>query len=273
MGQVSDKHISPVKETKQLWQKLKELLFGRQQAELQNYTSETLTYIKTVKAFCDTQPEWTSQRESERKSMEEIRKCTGNIVMNILTQHFGLEGQELEKKLGAVLKDTLKGLKELQSFLDAVERLAVTSLDVFKNPDISFMLEGKTPESVQSYILTARSVSLLLSHFKRDDEAFFLSKLHNLDVLDAQLHKYICITKGICSQMRNPSLKPSLSMEGSAQNVTLSQLTEIRMDDSFRLTFLFDGKHQRFLDTFSKRHSRLLNHLSDLERPADQLDE
>lgn len=44
------------------------------------------------------------------------------------------------------------------------------------------------------------------------------------------------------------------------------------MDESFRLMFLFDVKAQDFIFTFSERHCRMLQFLSDLEEAADQLD-
>ncbi|KAL7861253.1 hypothetical protein AOLI_G00176020 [Acnodon oligacanthus] len=169
--------------------------------------------------------------------------------------------QKLESELEEVLKNTMKGLKELHSFLDAVEKLAVTSLAVFNTSDIN----------PQSYILTARSVSPFLIHFKRVDEAFFLPKLHNLDVLDFYLHKYVCITKDLCSEMKNPSLKLSLNMRASVTD-DLSQLSKIRADESFRMAFLFHGEGQEFIDTYKERHTRMERFLSDLEKTAVKLD-
>ncbi|MCJ8739725.1 hypothetical protein PDJAM_G00050390 [Pangasius djambal] len=52
----------------------------------------------------------------------------------------------------------------------------------------------------------------------------------------------------------------------------LIQLIEIRMDESFRLTFLFDVKAQDFILIFSERHNRMLEFLSDLEKAAVELD-
>ncbi|KAB5554305.1 hypothetical protein PHYPO_G00048810 [Pangasianodon hypophthalmus] len=52
----------------------------------------------------------------------------------------------------------------------------------------------------------------------------------------------------------------------------LLQLTEIRMDESFRLTFLFATNSQHFINLFSERRPRMLQFLSDLEEAAVQLD-
>ncbi|KAI4891484.1 hypothetical protein NFI96_004898 [Prochilodus magdalenae] len=205
----------------------------QQQEELKEYISDTLAFIQTVKDFCDTEPEWTDKRESELKKMKDIKSRSD-------------KKEVLEKELGEVLEDTLGGLEKLQHFLDAIEKLAVTSLFVFNPLDISFMPKKMSLESVLSLILCARSVSPYLLHFKRDDRAFFLPKLGILEVLDFQLHRYINITKCLC--------------------------TEMRMDESFRLMFLFAGKHQCFIDTFGECRSRMIQFLADLEETAVQLD-
>ncbi|KAL6476142.1 hypothetical protein MHYP_G00146410 [Metynnis hypsauchen] len=200
--------------------------------------------------------------------MEEIKSRTGNI----LTQYLGLGRQELEKELanelGAVLKDTLEGLKDLQHFLDAVEKLAVTSVFVFKEMNL---------ESVQLWIYIARSICSLLISFKRDDTAFFVPKLENVDVLHVQLKRYIDLAKELCSKMNHPLLKLTegyLNISGFRQNVTdhLSQLTEIRVDESFRMSFLFHEEGQEFIDTYSECRSRMFLFLADLEETAVQLD-
>ncbi|KAL7849711.1 hypothetical protein SRHO_G00190600 [Serrasalmus rhombeus] len=238
--------------------------FMFRQQDQPDYKSQTYSFIKIVKDFCNTQTNWTSQRESEVKRMKKIKSKAEGL--------FGrFRRQKLEKKLGKVLKNIMEGLKELHPFLDAVEKLAVTSLAVFNTSDIRFMPDGMNPQSVQSYIVTARSVSLLLINFKRDDEAFFLPKLHNLDVLDFQLHKYICISKELCSEMKNPSLKLSFNMRESLTD-DFSQLNEIRMDESFRMSFLFHEKAQHFIDTYRECQPRMDQFLLDLEKTAVELD-
>lgn len=109
------------------------------------------------------------------------------------------ENTKLEKMLGEVLKSTLEGLEKLQPFLDAVEKLAVTSLLVFKSQRL--MPKGESAQNVRSVISAARAASPLLIHFKRDAKAFFLPKLSSVDVLEFYLEKYIRVTQQICAKM------------------------------------------------------------------------
>ncbi len=173
-----------------------------------------------MKDFCDKQPKWSLQRETDLDSMRDIKdradqvslkfnhvqrsenkaKAFGEYMWSGLTQVTADSRYlELEKELGAVLKDTLEGLEKLDHFLDAVEKLTVTSLFVFTGR--SFLPKGESPESVRSVIAAARMASPLLIHFKRNAETFFLPSLNNLDVLAFQLDKYIRITEKICEKM------------------------------------------------------------------------
>lgn len=108
--------------------------------------------------------------------------------------------KKLELELAAVLESTLKGLDTLQRFLDAVERLAVTSLLVFMNE--RFLPRGVSAADVQLVIIAAREVCPLLILFKRDAAAFFTAILDNVDVLELQLEKYIDITQTLCETMK-----------------------------------------------------------------------
>ncbi|KAB5554306.1 hypothetical protein PHYPO_G00048820 [Pangasianodon hypophthalmus] len=270
------------------------------QEQLGKYILDTLKYSETVKEFCDRESKWTLQREKERDMIRDIKdradqitlkfdhvqkaedkaKALGKYMWSGLTQVTAdSRRQGLEKELGKVLNNTLKGLEKLQHFLDAVEKLAVTSLFVFM--DESFMPKGVSSMSVRSVISAARIVSPLLIHFKRDAGAFFLPSLSNVDVLAFQLDKYITKTKEICEKMEEgwkngkSSLKFNLNMsEESVQELYyhLLQLTEVRMDESFRLTFLFGANSQHFINLFSERRPRMLQYLSDLEKAAVQLD-
>ncbi|KAK3513758.1 hypothetical protein QTP70_028712 [Hemibagrus guttatus] len=282
------------------------------QQQMSDYILDTLKYTETVNEFCDGESKWTLQRQTELKMMRDIKdradqitlkfehvrkaekktKAFGEYMRNIFTQVTAdSKRQELEKELGEVLEKTLEGLKKLQHFLDAVEKLAVTSLFVFMGE--SFLLQGVSSLSVRSVISAARMVAPLLVHFKRDAGAFFLPSLGNVEVLSLQLDKYIHVTQQICEKIKKifeyisgfegvpewkngkSSLKFNLNMtEESVQKLHdhLLQLTKIRMDESFRLTFLFDVKAQDFIKLFSECHPRMLQFLSGLDEAADQLD-
>ncbi|XP_036446291.1 uncharacterized protein LOC118821678 [Colossoma macropomum] len=241
--------------------------------QLRKYILETLSYIKTAKNFCDTEQQWTTQRKTELKKMRDIKSRADKVSGTS-------RKQELEKELGAVLRDTLEGLQNLQPFLDAVERLAVTSLFVFT--DEIFLPRGVSAEAVRSVISAARTVSPLLIHFKRDDGAFFLPKLGNMDVLAFQLDKYVRITQELCDRISkstldimgiqdNYSLTFSFKINGATNNM-IDHLSKIRMDESFRMSFLFKGKAQHFIETYRGCRSRMFQFLSDLEETAVQLD-
>ncbi|XP_077058306.1 uncharacterized protein LOC143710942 isoform X2 [Siphateles boraxobius] len=276
---------------------------------LWEYVVDTLNYIQTVRDFCDEQQIWTLKREKELKIMRDIkdqadqvshkfeylkrskfkakalRECLKNTVKS------GSINQGLEKELGAVLENTLQGLEKLDVFLDAVEKLAVTSPFVFTGQ--SFLSEDERPKSVRSVITAARISSPLLIHFKRNAKTFFLPSLRNLDTLSFQLEKYIRITKLICERMEKksksdlgsedthrckkaqPVVKISLNFsEDSMQKMLdhLKLLCKIRMDQHTKPTLIFQEYALHFIDLFSQCHSRMEKCLSGLEESAVQLD-
>ncbi|XP_053346757.1 apolipoprotein L3-like isoform X3 [Clarias gariepinus] len=221
--------------------------------KLDEYILDTLRYTKTVQEFCDEETNWTTQRVIELSKMTDIKakaentnQTWGQKILSHLRK--SSSKQELEKELGEVLKSTLEGLENLQLFLDAVEKLAVTSVHIFVEENDNFMPIVMNSLSVCSKISAAISVSPLLVHFKRDAEAFFQPDLSNVEVLIFQLEKYISVTQQICEKMKKG------------------------MDESFRLTFLFGVKAQDFIKVFSECHSRMFQFLSDLEEAAVQLD-
>ncbi|KAK3513759.1 hypothetical protein QTP70_028711, partial [Hemibagrus guttatus] len=217
----------------------------RLQEQLSSYILATLKYTQTVKEFYDEESDWNSKRVSEHERMIDIKNRADS------------RSQELEKELGEVLEKTLEGLKKLQHFLDAVENLAVTSVFIFMGE--RFMPQGVSSLSVRSVISAARMVAPLLVHFKRDAGAFFQPSLSNVEVLAFQLDKYIRVTQQICEKIK----EMSRGLAGFAVFV---------MDESIRLTFLFDVKAQDFIKLFSECHPRMLQFLSDLDEAADQLD-
>ncbi|GLD48927.1 uncharacterized protein AKAME5_000281300 [Lates japonicus] len=111
---------------------------------------------------------------------------------------------KLQKELAALLKkNTLGGLEKLDCFLDAVEKLAVTSLHVFPENQVLHLPEGINLEQVEVVISAARLICPLLLEFKRDAQVFFLPKLQIVKVLSYQLAKYIQTTQTICGKFVN----------------------------------------------------------------------
>ncbi|RXN08438.1 apolipo L4-like protein [Labeo rohita] len=225
------------------------------------YVEDTLDYIETVRVFCDQEQKWTSERKAELDKMRDIN-----------------ENQQ-EGNLGAVITDTLKGLEKLEPFLDAVEKLTVTSQHVFRGQ--IFLLWGKSPEIVQLVITNANTDAPVLILFKRNAKTFFQPLLNNVNVLIFQLNNYVLKTKQLCSRMRRrretgqPSVKLILRASENDMNQMLDhlkQLREIRMDEHTRLAYLFQEDAQKFTDVFGERRSRMWQLLSDLEDTAVHLD-
>ena len=96
-----------------------------------------------------------------------------------------------------MLRTTLGGLEKLDCFLAAVEKLAVTSLHVFKENQVLDLSKEINLEQVQVVIIASRLLCPLLLVFKRDAKVFFLPKLQNVEVLARQLDRYIQTTKTI----------------------------------------------------------------------------
>ncbi|XP_074511974.1 uncharacterized protein LOC141780583 [Sebastes fasciatus] len=275
------------------------------------YTADTLIYIDTVREFCERSPRWMLGREKESHMMVDIKDRAESIDLSIShvteSENKGkacLEYMkskvtqvtadsrcaELEKELAAVLKDTLRGLEKLHSFLDAVENLAVTSLHVFKEENQALHLpEGISLEQVQVVITAARKICPLLVEFKRDASVFFLPKLQNVEVLSYQLNRYIKTTQKICEKLEKRSFSDfclnmndetlvDLDVDLSEDDIQrmlhhINQLDEIRMNQSFRTVFLFQEEPcSGFIKKFSERKPRMLKFLEDLEENAVQQD-
>ncbi|XP_038834884.1 uncharacterized protein LOC120032774 isoform X2 [Salvelinus namaycush] len=269
------------------------------------YISDTLSYIHTVEGFCERHPRWILQRKEEQSQMKNIKDMAEGIDPNFdkvinsedkakafqeftkkyLTQVTAdNRHKELEKELEDVLKDTLKGLEELDYFMDAVERLVVTSVFVFADENrLCPLPQGREPSSVRAVITSARMACPLLIHFKRDASAFFSPCLLNVEVLYVYLENYIHISEQLCERMRlgnveNDNLMIDTSTEVNEKSMQtmfnhLCHLSDIRMNQHLRLTFLFQESALHFIDLFSQRHSRMLDFLKELERRAGKLEE
>ncbi|XP_059204421.1 uncharacterized protein LOC131983675 [Centropristis striata] len=278
------------------------------QEALCRYTADTLSYIDTVRKFCEGSTEWMPKRETEVNKLNDIieradkinlkfyhvikAKGKGKASLEYIKSKFYQDSRraKLQEELAAVVKDTLGGLEELHCFLDAVENLAVTSLHVFTEENqLLHLPEGVSPEHVQVVITAARTVCPLLLEFKRDASVFFLPKLQNVEVLSYQLDRYIKTTKNICRKIQERSFSDfslkintetlvDLSVDLSEDDIQrmlhqINQLHEIRMNQSFRMVFLFQEEPcSGFINEFSKRRPRMLQSLTDLEETAVQLD-
>ncbi|KAM4535487.1 uncharacterized protein V3H82_025242 isoform 2-T2 [Fundulus diaphanus] len=185
------------------------------QRALCQYVNDTLTYMTTVRVFYDEFPKWKKKRQTENDKMMNIKKRADEIdptftksegkwakVRNHVKSSFQMDAEskfaELEKELDEVLKDTLEGLEELNTFVDAVEKLAVTSLHVFTKNLVLHLPEKIRFDDVQAVIKTARQTCPLLLEFKRNAKSFFLPTLYNVEVLTYQLKRYIDTTDTIC---------------------------------------------------------------------------
>ncbi|KAM6966683.1 uncharacterized protein LKV04_019109 [Tautogolabrus adspersus] len=249
-------------------------------------------------------------RESEFNMMMDIKKRADGIDLNIshvsqsenkgeafleymkskVTQGTAKSRlEELEKELAAVLKDTLMELEKLHCFLDAVEKLAVTSLHVFMEGRqvVLHLPEGFSLDHVKVVIATAWLVCPLLLEFKRDARVFFQPKLQNVEVLAYQLDKYIQTTQRICGMLEKISFSDftlnmirksavDLDLDLSEDDIErmlyhINQLDDIRMNQHFCLVFLFHDC-SGFLDEFNDRLPHMLQSLNELEEVAVQLD-
>ncbi|XP_033945981.2 uncharacterized protein [Pseudochaenichthys georgianus] len=198
---------------------------------------------------------------------------------------------DLEEELAALLKSTLEGLGELDCFLDAVENLAVTSLHLFMEENqVLHLPEGISPVTVQLVIIAARKICPHLLEFKRVADAFFCPKLQNVEVQAYQLDKYIRTTENICAKLENSSfcdfclkmnddklvdLAVDLSEDDTQRMLHhINQLDELRMNQSFRVVFLYqDEPCSGFINEFKERQPRMEQSLKDLEEHAVQLDQ
>ncbi|KAG7223162.1 hypothetical protein INR49_015770 [Caranx melampygus] len=129
---------------------------------------------------------WVKMRKTESEMMMDIKnradqlnlsfshvtqsegkgKAFGEFLKNKMTPQTIIDERSatLNEELASVLKDTLEGLKKLDCFLDAVERLAVTSCHVFTENQMLHLPDGISFKHVQDVIRAAQTgVSLALT--------------------------------------------------------------------------------------------------------------
>ncbi|XP_035254597.1 uncharacterized protein LOC118216994 [Anguilla anguilla] len=266
------------------------------------YTSDTLSCIHSVQEFCDRHSKWLLQRKTELEMMRDIMDRAEKI--NLTSDHFRKSekklkafgqflwskaiqmtaesrAQELEKELECLLQETLEGLEKLTPFLEAVEKLAVTSLSVFReeNP-LCRLPTGTSAIGVRSVIISARRACPLLIHFQRDAGDFFLPSLVNVDALIFQLEKYVEVSQELCEKLQKREQtfylmdnKLDFTEEAMKNKIDhLNLLTSIRLDQHFRMAYLFRRTALQFVGLLSQRSSRMRQFLEALEEAAVQLD-
>ncbi|KAM9392399.1 uncharacterized protein KZ484_003858 isoform 3-T3 [Pholidichthys leucotaenia] len=236
---------------------------------LSSYITETFTHINTVRGFCEKSSRWMLAREEEITQVADIKKRADKI--DLLFSHVirsEKKGEtmgefiddkwkqlttdsrpaELEKELAEVLSNTLRGLKKFDLFLAAVEKLAVTSLHVFKENKVVQLPAEINLENVRAVITAARQNCPLLLEFKRDSRVFFFPKLQNVEVLKDQLDRYLQTTRKLLDEILEKStvivclnmrLVVDLSVDLSEDDIEkmlddIDQLNKIRLLPSLR---------------------------------------
>ncbi|XP_043957412.1 uncharacterized protein LOC122822631 [Gambusia affinis] len=269
------------------------------QRALSRYVSNTLRHMVDVKDFCEMFYEWKNCREKEVEKIRDIKERADKIdppsskssFMKNIKSKFQLNTDrklaELEKELDEVLKETLKGLEKFNTFSNAVEKLAVTSLQVFTENQILFLPEEISFDEVQDLIKSAQEICPLLLEFKRDAAAFFVPTRHNVEVLLYQLEKHVNTSERIFENLSDSfridiflkithdiDIECDLS-DNKMQKMTdqVKQLDKIRMDDDFRMMFLFQrSSYSKFVKKYNVELPEMLQFLDQIEQCAVQLD-
>ncbi|XP_029691790.1 uncharacterized protein isoform X2 [Takifugu rubripes] len=279
------------------------------QAVLGRYATDTLIHINTVKSFSNRISRWILRREMEIEMMLDIKERAGKVnpsfshvsqsenkgralkeyTSSIFTLQVNLDKKfaALEEELAEVLKATLNGLQELDEFLDGLEKLAFTSLHVFReNNNMLHLPPGISLDLVQDIITAAQQTCPLRLMFMLDTDDFFLPQLQNLEVLLIQLNKYVIISQLMCDKMEKSDWRPPRSTETNVElPVDLSedhiqemlthikQLHSIRLNQNLRIAFMFqDDLSSTFLQEFDERRDRMLEFLDKLDESTGQMD-
>ncbi|XP_033827743.1 uncharacterized protein LOC117375529 [Periophthalmus magnuspinnatus] len=241
------------------------------------YVLDTFSYIEAAKDFVNGLTNWILMRETELHLLLDIQDRAASVKQT----------KQLQEELSASLKTSLMGLQTLDLFLDAVERLAVTSVQVFQEENPVLLLpEGGDLGTVQDIITAAKNICPLLVEFKRDNKEFFSPKLQNVEVLAYQLGQYIQAVQRICATIKKGPLSDfsffspvvNIDEEISEDNVQemldiITLLQELRQDEAFRMVFLFQEEYcSSFMQHFSESEPRMQQFLKELEETAVQLD-
>ncbi|XP_077386383.1 uncharacterized protein apol [Festucalex cinctus] len=266
---------------------------------LLHYATATLIDMSTVGRFCESISEWRLQRENEISTIRDISdraelKLGKNILVYVKNKMAAQNRRAaLEAELAAALKGVVLGLEELDVFVEALERLATTSLPVFRVEVVMV----KPPQGVGSWdvalaVAAARRACPFAAELKQDAKVFFLPMLDNAAVLAYLLDKYVQTALQMCLLMgKSSSSKFCLNVVSKAEldvRVVLpealssddtqrmfhhvQQCDQIRNDKDFRLVFLLqEDTCHRFLVEFSQRRPRMLELLDQLDQNIEEL--
>ncbi|XP_019745457.1 uncharacterized protein apol isoform X2 [Hippocampus comes] len=256
------------------------------------YASATLCDMSTVSHFCKGMSEWRLQRDNEINTIKDIiiraeLKLGRNILMYVKNKMAAENRQTaLEAGLAAVLKDILLGLEELEVFVMALERLATTSLLVFRD-EVVKLPQGLGCWDVAVAVASARRACPLAAELKQDAKVVFLPRLDNAAVLAHLLDKHVQTAQQMCLLMDKSKVnvvpktgldvRVELPMDLSSEDTQrmfghIQKCDQIRNDADFRLVFLLqEDVCHRFLAVFSQRRPRMLELLDQLDQNIEEL--
>ncbi|XP_037112062.1 apolipoprotein L3 isoform X2 [Syngnathus acus] len=258
------------------------------------YASATQLDMSTVSRFRKGMSEWRMQREKEIDTIRDIGnraelKLGKNLLVYVKSK-MAAENRRtaLEAALAGVLKDVLFGLEELDVFVEALERLATTSLLVFRGGVVK-LAQGVGCCDVAFAVAAARRACPLAAELNRDAKVFFLPRLDNTAVLAYLLDKYVQTAQQICLLLdkskfclnlvskAGTELRVDLPEELSSDDTYrmfrhIQKCSHIRNDADFRLVFrLQEHACHRFLAEFSQRRARMLELLDQLDQNIEGL--
>ncbi|XP_016531876.1 uncharacterized protein LOC103144911 [Poecilia formosa] len=262
--------------------------------------------MATAKYFYDRFSKWKDLREEEHMKIMIIKEKTLKIDPSFTMSegkhkkfskcmkskfqfHKDSRLEKRENELTEVLQGTLRGLEELDRFLDAIEKLAVTSLQVFTENQIVYLHNRIDLNNVRDVINSAQQICPLLLTFKRDAKRFFHPNLHNVEILASCLQTYIDTANRIYVDLGYSfhfKMRLNITDEDIVVNADnlyeddiqqminhIKQLDKIRMDEHFRMEFLFQkGSSEGFVNLFDDKCRTMLAFLGKLKQCADKLD-
>ncbi|KAK7944895.1 hypothetical protein WMY93_000623 [Mugilogobius chulae] len=193
---------------------------------------------------------------------------------------------ELQTRLTEVLENIRRRLQELTNFMEALERLAVTSEHVLKP---SSQLQVSVDLRSVGKVLFVENKELtpnkeLLNSPKQNIEElelFFSPKLQNIEPLQLQLQVYITALRSMCRPLQDSDLMdfcldmPQVHLRkelSEEQRTRIKELQQLRMNESVRLLFLLKHEAQTLVFEFNQGKTQMQQCLKKLEECAVKLD-